>query len=91
MTITITTVKHHKGRAKFPYKEQLDAQSRLHGRCRASTRGGEVQGTAARNKEPSGNRHNTGLRRAIPSQIRAATGQVPSPFVNHNDTTVPTH
>lgn len=32
---------------------------------------------AVRNKEPSGNRHNTGLRRrAIPPQIPAATGQV---------------
>lgn len=39
-------------------------------------RGEEGTGAAVRNKEPSGNRHNTGLRRAIPSQIRAATGQV---------------
>lgn len=37
--------------------------------------GAGTRGQAARNKEPSGNRHNTGLRRrAIPSQIPAATG-----------------
>ncbi|CAH2068670.1 unnamed protein product, partial [Iphiclides podalirius] len=44
-------------------------------RGRGAEEGGQVK-AAARNKAPSGNRHNTGLRRrAIPSQIQA-TGQV---------------